>query len=169
MSASGRTFRDDVIGVAIYRDGTHVLLRRTEPRRVSNPRGGERGPRGMGRAHWFDLVVGARGSRRAFHPGLRKAHGASGVYALRDRASKSVIYVGESHKGRLYKTLIRHFGDPSGQFARRGEWTHLAPERLEVAIWLCKPSSAVQLECEAIRHYDPQANRARCDSDAAPF
>jgi excinuclease UvrABC nuclease subunit len=34
---------------------------------------------------------------------------ASGVYAIRDRESGEVLYVGESHTGRLYHTLTRHF------------------------------------------------------------
>ncbi len=33
----------------------------------------------------------------------------SGVYVIRDRFSKEVLYVGESHTNRLKKTMIRHF------------------------------------------------------------
>lgn len=48
------------------------------------------------------------GSRKATKKGA-KAPGISGVYAIRDRRTKKVLYVGESHTGRLRKTLLRHF------------------------------------------------------------
>ena len=41
----------------------------------------------------------------------------SGAYAIRRRDSKSVVYVGESHHGRLYKTMARHFYLPASKGA----------------------------------------------------
>lgn len=38
---------------------------------------------------------------------LRALKGKSGVYAI--RRGRSVVYVGESHAGRLYQTITRHF------------------------------------------------------------
>src|SRR5262245_55239978 len=43
---------------------------------------------------------------------LRALRGKSGVYVIRERqrdGSNPVVYVGESHAGRLYQTLTRHF------------------------------------------------------------
>ncbi len=40
---------------------------------------------------------------------VRALRGHSGVYVIRDRASGETLYVGESHTGRLYQTLTRHF------------------------------------------------------------
>lgn len=45
----------------------------------------------------------------------------SGVYVIRDRRSSRVLYVGESHTGRLFDTVTRHFRkwklyrDPQGR------------------------------------------------------
>ncbi len=40
--------------------------------------------------------------------GIRGAR-VSGVYAIAERRSRRVLYVGESHTGRLYDTITRHF------------------------------------------------------------
>lgn len=39
---------------------------------------------------------------------LRALTSQSGAYAIRDRRTKRVLYVGESHTGRLRKTITRH-------------------------------------------------------------
>lgn len=41
----------------------------------------------------------------------------SGVYVIREAGSRRVLYVGESHTGRLYDTLTRHFQAWSGKTA----------------------------------------------------
>lgn len=46
------------------------------------------------------------GSR--FADWLAELAGQSGVYLIRDARSHDVLYVGESHTGRLYETLTRH-------------------------------------------------------------
>jgi hypothetical protein len=97
-----------------------------------------------------------------YHPELARLRGMSGVYALRDRGSKEVVYVGESHTGRLYQTLVRHFQDKSGRFRALGEWVHGAPLRLEVAWWQCGPSSALRRERDAIDYYCPSGNVEGC-------
>lgn len=45
-----------------------------------------------------------------YHPALQALRGrdASGVYAITDRRGR-VLYIGESHTGRLYDTITRHF------------------------------------------------------------
>jgi hypothetical protein len=39
---------------------------------------------------------------------IRALRGKSGVYVIRDRQTGETLYVGESHKGKLYETLTRH-------------------------------------------------------------
>jgi hypothetical protein len=40
---------------------------------------------------------------------VRALRGQSGVYVVRDRGTREVLYVGESHTGNLYETMTRHF------------------------------------------------------------
>lgn len=90
----------------------------------------------------------------------------AGVYVVRERASGRVLYVGESSSGRLWKTLLRHFQDPTGKFARhefagiRGSWTHAQPGKLEVAILpVGEGQPSMDLQARAIRKYRPLHNR----------
>lgn len=49
---------------------------------------------------------------RAYEPypeWVRALRGMSGVYVIRDRGTREVLYVGESHSGNLYETMTRHF------------------------------------------------------------
>ena len=66
----------------------------------------------------------APGRKRAdYAPQLVKLRGrkASGVYAIFDARSRRLLYIGESHTGRLYDTITRHFrawrpeNDPQGR------------------------------------------------------
>lgn len=83
----------------------------------------------------FPAVAGNRG----YHPQLLAIRQAavSGVYAIAERRSRRVLYVGESHSGRLYDTITRHFRswavDPSrdAQGRRRGGTTY---NRLQVLV-----------------------------------
>lgn len=56
--------------------------------------------------------IGAPGA--AYPQWVRALRGKSGVYAI--RVGGELVYVGESHKGKLYETLTRHF-----QTWRRGK------------------------------------------------
>jgi hypothetical protein len=52
------------------------------------------------------------GSGEPYPDWVRALRGKSGVYIIRERqrdGSQPVVYVGESHAGRLYQTLTRHF------------------------------------------------------------
>lgn len=54
--------------------------------------------------------IGRSGER--YPDWLRALRGKSGVYIIRERQrddSNPVVYIGESHAGRLYQTLTRHF------------------------------------------------------------
>lgn len=57
---------------------------------------------------WHPVRVG-----NALNPELRaKTLERSGVYALRDKRTNAVVYVGESHTGHLWRTIQRHFQAP---------------------------------------------------------
>lgn len=53
----------------------------------------------------------------AYPSWVRALKGKSGVYVIRSTNNKQVLYVGESHTGRLYETLTRHFQSWSGRTA----------------------------------------------------
>lgn len=90
----------------VLRDGVHVdpapLLARARVLglEAAAPRNGS-------------LVYRPVGERGEPYPDwLRAIKGESGVYVIRERqrdAEPVVVYVGESHSGRLYETLTRHF------------------------------------------------------------
>ncbi len=81
--------------------------------------------------------------------------GKSGVYIIRDKAIiEEVIYVGESHTGRLYKTLIRHFERWKGKTAGP---TFNASDVM-VAVVRCPDSKAVELQNSIIAEYRPKLN-----------
>lgn len=66
----------------------------------------------MSRARWHRPYVGARVA-----PAIKATAGRHGVYAIRDRESGRVLYVGESHSASLAKTITRHFQSWSGPTA----------------------------------------------------
>ena len=117
------------------------------------------------RARWEPLTNGKRGSLQAWNPKLAQYQNASGVYVLRDRSSGSVVYVGESHTDRLYRTLLRHFHDSSGKFAAMSEWVHHAPGRLEVLVFETPKNEALEAEQEAIMYYEPLVNKLGASSE----
>jgi hypothetical protein len=113
----------------------------------------------------------AVGSTGEPYPGwLRELTAASGVYAIRVRGllgGWTVVYVGESHKGRLRKTITRHlqawgrskqwwkgfFGgsdaDPGFTYPR---------DRCEVAVEVSRPDQAVRLQSKWIADLNPRDN-----------
>jgi len=110
---------------------------------------------------WHPLRSGG-----TYTPGLREAAaGQHGAYAFRDRVSGRVLYVGESHTARLWKTLLRHV-HAQHTFAFQQEWTHAAPGRLDVAIWVTTTGrEAEELETALIRALEPDENREETTFD----
>ena len=141
--------------------------------------------------------------RGPYNARLRAAmHHKSGVYAIRDKNTREVLYVGESHQanasggrwrgrrvkrpqpareGRAWKTLLRHFQDPGGTYAKArrqfdlrgmseeaqrragdfgalGEWTSREPERMEILFERTTPGKAISREAEMIRRLRPRDN-----------
>lgn len=120
------------------------------------------------------------GSGEPYPAWLRALDGKSGAYAIRTRGLifTTVVYVGESHSGNLYKTLTRHF-----QSWRRGKkwWVgQFAPEQTdpghtydrgqcEVRVQTCTSSRAVALQNKWIRELKPRDNHTGIELEEAPF
>ena len=56
---------------------------------------------------YYRAIGGAKGDR--YPTWVAALDGKSGCYVIRRASDKKVLYIGESHKGHLRKTLIRHF------------------------------------------------------------
>ena len=110
--------------------------------------------------------------RRAFRPveadgryteRLREAVGESDVYAILCHDTREVLYIGESHTGRLFDTLTRHFRnwriDPKSdsQGRRRGGTTY-DRERVLVAIVFTEAEDAQDVQEAEIARLDPRDN-----------
>ncbi len=94
---------------------------------------------------------------------VRDLKGRSGVYAIYSTKTGKCLYVGESHTGRLYDTLTRHFREWRVDHARdrqgrRFGGTMYSAATVEVAVVTCKPSEAAELQDEAILFLEPQDN-----------
>jgi hypothetical protein len=97
--------------------------------------------------HFYDM--GAPGE--AYPEWMAELANACGVYAIRSKKTSEVFYVGESHTGRLRKTLTRHlqsWNTPHWYDEMTGRGGDLAypREAVEVAVWLtyCDEAQAVQ-------------------------
>lgn len=121
-------------------------------------------------------TVGARGE--AYPEWLRNLRGQSGVYVIRDAHSSEVLYVGESHSGRLYETITRHLqewrrwkGFWRGQYAEGHDPGLTYPRnRVEVAVRVTHPSDAIDEEARLIRRLAPRDNLlGQAEHDDVPF
>lgn len=113
----------------------------------------------------------------AVRPNGKKYHGrldwlrkldASGVYAIIDASTKAVLYVGESHTGRLYDTITRHFRqwstDPrTDASGRRRGGTMYHRDRVMIAYTLCEPGEALALQNREIKRLRPLDNGTCAD------
>src|SRR5436190_19478797 len=91
------------------------------------------------------IRVHARGGRR-YHPHLEALRDVevSGVYAITDATTGQALYVGESHTGRLFDTITRHFRkwsvDPQRDAqGRRFGGTTYHRDSVKVALMLTAP------------------------------
>jgi excinuclease UvrABC nuclease subunit len=88
---------------------------------------------------------------------VRQLKGKSGVYVIRERGFLgSVLYIGESHSGRLYSTLLRHFQHWTGKTAG----ATFAESKVEVAIVRCPANRALDLQNNMIAEFRPKLNVA---------
>ncbi len=104
---------------------------------------------------------------------LRHKH-ASGAYAIIDARTREVLYIGESHTGRLFDTLTRHFRswaispDQDAQGRRRGGTEY---DRQDVLVALCITSDARanELQVDEIARLDPTDNLLLFPADDLPI
>lgn len=80
--------------------------------------------------------------------------GYSGVYAIRDARSGTVLYVGESHTGRLYDTLTRHFQQSSNGY----HGPNFDRRYCEVKIEILAPGDVEELQLLWIARLQPEHN-----------
>lgn len=119
--------------------------------------------------------LGARGA--PWPAWVRALDGRSGAYAIRQGGR--VLYVGESHSGRLRSTLTRHF---QGWSRRKNFWADLFrpsqqrdPGTLydrgacEVRVWPTTAARAVELQNRLIRTLKPRDNIIGAAAEEAPF
>lgn len=94
--------------------------------------------------------------RGTFAPWLNSLANQSGAYVIRRASDGAVLYVGESHTGRLAKTIKRHF------FAWRDdpERKHhvYQPGRVEIAVRITPPNAAPGAQNRLIRRLKPRDN-----------
>lgn len=83
---------------------------------------------------WQALIVDGQFSQKLRD---RIVH-ASGAYAIREKKGHKVVYVGESRRGVMWKTLLRHFHAPESfrKTRQRGIFTTRSPSSYEVAVWV---------------------------------
>lgn len=124
-------------------------------------------------------TIGASGGYPAWLRSLKRSHG---VYAIRRRGwlSTTVLYVGESHTGNLYKTITRHFQRwGRGKKFWRGAYapeqtdpghTYDRSDELEVAVQVARtPAAALRLQATWIARLQPRDNRAGVPDEDVPF
>jgi hypothetical protein len=120
--------------------------------------------------------VGHRGE--PYPEWVRDLRGKSGVYVIRDIDSHEVLYVGESHSGRLHETLTRHFqtwrrwkGFWRGQYGEGHDPGLTYPrDRVEAAVRITSADRALNEESRFITRLQPRDNLiGQPDQDDAPF
>lgn len=123
----------------------------------------------MARIEWRAL-----GDGPGFPAWIRRLYSsnASGAYAIRDASTREVLYVGESHRGKLYGTLTRHFQAWSRSkrfwenagFTRNDPGTTYKRARVEVAVWVREGArGVVKLQDALIVQLRPRDNVAGID------
>lgn len=107
----------------------------------------------MKRLAYRDPVDPSDGSKYA--PWLRELVNASGVYVIRSRRTREILYVGESHTGQLYKTLTRHF---QSWFLVGFSGRTYSRNAVDVAARRCPAPSAVACQNGLIERLKPRDN-----------
>ncbi len=119
--------------------------------------------------------VGATGER--YPVWVRALDGKSGVYVIKEiqrDGSEATVYVGESHSGRLYDTLTRHFQTWrrhkkfwTGQYGGQGHDPGLTypRHRVTVAARVLSPTRAMAEEGRLIAKLRPRDNLMKQPDD----
>jgi excinuclease UvrABC nuclease subunit len=94
---------------------------------------------------------------RAVADWVRALKGKSGVYLIRERGFLGeVLYIGESHRDRLYSTMLRHFQRWTGPTAG----PTFPVSKVEVAVIRTPAGKAIELQNAVIAEYRPKLNVA---------
>jgi len=97
------------------------------------------------------------------HLALIRGRDVSGVYVISNTRTGTVLYVGESHSGRLYDTITRHFRrwrvNPAldATWRRRGGQT-FNRRFVSVAYVVTEPDQAVPTQDYLIAELEPRDN-----------
>lgn len=122
--------------------------------------------------------VGASGE--PYPAWVRALDGQSGVYVIKEvqrDGSEEIVYVGESHTGRLYDTLTRHLQQWKrrktfwrDQFGGQGHDPGLTYQRhrVKVAARVMSPERAMSEETRLIRKLRPRDNLLKQPDDSLP-
>lgn len=84
----------------------------------------------------------------------------NGVYGIRNTQTGEMLYVGESHTGRLYETIKRHMG----RWFDRGH-PREAYHRDDVEIAWYATEEPLEHEAYLIQHYQPRDNTKGMEQD----
>lgn len=88
---------------------------------------------------------------------LKRCKNLSGAYVIQNTRSKDALYIGESHTGRLMKTILRHFYTWDDDGGRK----HFTCQKnsVLVAVRLTPPNSASGAQNNLIENLQPKKNR----------
>jgi excinuclease UvrABC nuclease subunit len=94
-----------------------------------------------------------------FEPWVNETKGKSGVYIIKENTIVghvfgTVLYVGESHTGKLYSTMTRHFQRWKGETAG----PVYNPENVVVQVILTEAADALEMQNDAIANLLPRDN-----------
>lgn len=87
---------------------------------------------------------------------IYELRGHNGVYLIRERVSREIVYVGESHSSRLFETMTRHLYAWNG----RGSGPSYDPRLVEVAVLVAETplDNPVADQYALIQKYEPRDN-----------
>ena len=92
---------------------------------------------------------------RTIRPWVRELAGKSGVYVIREKGLLgSIVYIGESHTGRLNTTMLRHFQHWTG----KTKGPTFARLKVEIAIIKTRKENAVEMQNALIAEHKPALN-----------
>ncbi len=92
---------------------------------------------------------------RKYRPWVAELAGKSGVYVIREKGFLGdILYIGESHTGRLKKTLLRHFQHWTG----KTKGPTFPRSKVEIAIVNTRKEKAIEFQNALIEEYKPKLN-----------
>jgi len=92
---------------------------------------------------------------RKYRPWVADLAGKSGAYVIREKGFLGeILYIGESHTGRLKATLLRHFQHWTG----KTKGPTFVRSRVEIAVFKTRKENAVEFQNALIDDYKPKLN-----------